>query len=146
VHHHGHHITSEAEPRDPDVFTEATSADVIIGLHYSLLEDEGYSVGEAGDGVSGRDALASSSVPLVVLLDQTLPVLDGCDLLALVQPDQALHRHAFIFITAHNAHDVKDDRDDLPDRIGVAVIFKPFDVDDVLAAVAEADSRLDGAQ
>lgn len=29
-------ITSEAQPRDPEFFTEATTADVIVGLHYSL--------------------------------------------------------------------------------------------------------------
>ncbi|HEY7123433.1 MAG TPA: ATPase domain-containing protein [Ktedonobacterales bacterium] len=30
-------ITSEADPRDPAFFPEATAADIIIGLHYSLL-------------------------------------------------------------------------------------------------------------
>src|SRR5262249_37421248 len=29
-------ITSEADPRDPSFFPEATTADVIVGLHYSL--------------------------------------------------------------------------------------------------------------
>jgi circadian clock protein KaiC len=30
-------ITSEADPRDPAFFPEATTADIILGLHYSLL-------------------------------------------------------------------------------------------------------------
>jgi circadian clock protein KaiC len=30
-------VTSETDPRDPTYFPETTTADVIIGLHYSLL-------------------------------------------------------------------------------------------------------------
>jgi len=31
-------ITSEAEPRDPAFFPEATTADIIIGIHYNLVD------------------------------------------------------------------------------------------------------------
>jgi CheY-like chemotaxis protein len=107
-----------------------------------VLEDEGYSVEDAGDAVTGHRLLLASLVPLTVLLDHKLLVMDGCDLLDLVEHDQALRRHAFVFITAASAHSLQEDCDDLPDRVCVAVLYKPFQLDEVLAAVAQAEQHL----
>ncbi len=46
-------ITSEAEPRDPAFFPEATTADVIIGLHYGI---EGVRQRRAIEAVKARGA------------------------------------------------------------------------------------------
>src|SRR5260221_5035430 len=50
-----------------------------------MLEDDGYGVTQAADGVAGLAALQASPSPLVVLLDHRLPALNGCDLLKLVK-------------------------------------------------------------
>ena len=47
-----------------------------------LLEDAGYSIREAANGVVALELLRSASSPMVVLLDLMLPILDGAGVLA----------------------------------------------------------------
>src|SRR5262249_25340199 len=63
-----------------------------------LLEDVGYQVIEAANGLVGHATLRNSPERLVVVLDHTLPALDGCDLLELVARDEELReRHVVVF-------------------------------------------------
>src|SRR5260370_37816980 len=65
-----------------------------------LLEDAGYVVVEAHDGLSGLALLQGSAEPLVAVIDHRLPRLDGCDLLDLVLTDETLRqRHCYVFMT-----------------------------------------------
>src|SRR5260370_40185919 len=57
-----------------------------------LLEDAGYVVGEANDGLSGLALLLGGVEPLAGGVDARLPRLDGCDLLDLVGTDETLRR------------------------------------------------------
>jgi CheY-like chemotaxis protein len=67
----------------------------------TLLEDEGYRVTEAPDGLAGYAARRDAPEPMVALVDHKLPAMDGCDLLELIAGDEQLRaRHAFIFVTA----------------------------------------------
>ncbi|HEY7358104.1 MAG TPA: response regulator, partial [Ktedonobacterales bacterium] len=45
------------------------------------LEDEGYEVAEAADGIAGLERLRASQENMVVLLDQLMPKLDGVGVL-----------------------------------------------------------------
>lgn len=108
----------------------------------TLLEEEGYQVIEATNGVEGLAMLRAHPKPLVVLLDHKLPALDGCDLLEIVASDAELRaHHAFIFVTA-SPQRAKQDCGGTLDELDAPLLPKPFDIDHVLNAVAEAAQRL----
>lgn len=106
------------------------------------LEDEGYAVVEAPDGVVALDALHASPVPMVVLLDLRMPRLDGAEVLARVAADPVLStRHAYILVTA-NLHTAPITFSGLLNRLMVPVMPKPFDLDALMEVVAHSAYRL----
>jgi CheY-like chemotaxis protein len=109
-----------------------------------ILHAEGYKVSEAVDGVQALSTLRTSARPLVTVLDYRMPGMTGGEVLAAVGTDpQLAGRHTFVLVTA--------DWENLPpslvlwaDRQGIRIVPKPFDLDALLAAVAEAAGRLRG--
>lgn len=115
--------------------------DIRSALRY-LLEDAGYLVIEASDGLTGYALLQRSAERLVVLLDHKLPQMDGCDLLELAANDETLRsRHVFILVTASPKRAEEDCGDHL-EELNAPVVPKPFDIDEVLDAVTDAATRL----
>ncbi len=107
-----------------------------------LLEDAGYTVAEAADGVEGLMAIQTSDVPLVVLLDYSMPRLNGIEVLQAVARDARLAaQHAFILLTAMSAYRFQAAEADFA-TLSVLIIVKPFDVDALLEAIASAARRL----
>jgi CheY-like chemotaxis protein len=117
-------------------------ADIRAVLRF-LLEDAGYRVVEAADGKAGCDLLRGSAEGLVALVDHKMPVMDGCDVLGLAASDEDLRRrHVFILVTASPAR-AEEDCGEALDELDAPVVPKPFNIDEVLDAVAEAARRLD---
>jgi CheY-like chemotaxis protein len=107
-----------------------------------LLEDAGYSVIEASDGITGRDLLRESPNRMIAVVDHKLPRMDGCDLLEQVANDEDLReRHTYIFVTASPKRAAEDCEETL-EELAVPVLAKPFDIDELLDAVAEAEQKL----
>lgn len=107
-----------------------------------VLEDSGYAVAEAADGVQALDALRASAVPLVVVLDLDLPRLDGIGVLRAVAADARLsQRHAFVLLTAV-AHKRYQAAEEYCATLAVPLILKPFELDELLDTVAGAAHRL----
>jgi two-component system, OmpR family, response regulator MprA len=107
-----------------------------------LLEDGGYIVYEAPDGLIGMDMLLISEYPLIVLLDLMMPRMSGFEILRFLAHDAGrAARHAYILLTANDTALGRDDRLLLA-RLRVPVIPKPFDMDALLDAVAQAVSRI----
>ncbi len=107
-----------------------------------LLEDAGYEVVTAANGLIGYSMLSNSLERLVVLLDHKLPKLDGCDLLEIVAQDEQLRaRHTFIFMTASPKRALEDCEESL-EELDVPLVSKPFDIDELVDAVREAERRL----
>jgi CheY-like chemotaxis protein len=107
-----------------------------------MLEDEGYTVYEAPDGISALERLRSSPQPLVVLLDWWMPGIDGLQVLrALARDADVVRRHAYVLLTA-----VPDSARlravDMPPGVPVAVLGKPFDLDKLFATVDRAAAGL----
>jgi chemosensory pili system protein ChpA (sensor histidine kinase/response regulator) len=111
-----------------------------------LLEDDGYQVVEAGDGMDALDLLRVEGVSYIALLDLSMPQLDGAGLLGIVAEDPELaRRHSFILMTANTcamsclftAHLA---------RLSVPLLSKPFDMDDLLDLVEQAQMRLAASQ
>ena len=108
-----------------------------------LLTDEGYAVIEAATGLEGKQILDASAERLIVVLDYRLPALDGCDLLETVAQDEDLReRHTFIMMSASPAKTVEDCEEAI-DELNVPIVPKPFDIDELVEAVRQAEERLD---
>ena len=108
-----------------------------------LLTDVGYDVIEAATGLAGKQILDASAKRLIVVLDYRLPALDGCDLLEIVAQDEDLReRHTFIMMSASPTRTVEDCEEAI-DELEVPIISKPFNIDDLLEAIRQAQMRLD---
>ena len=122
-------------------------ADDDSGIRESLrliLEDAGYRVVEAVDGVQTLEVLRESSRPMVVLLDLMMPKVDGAGVLGAVAADPKLaSHHCFILMTAtHKTIGLAFAR--LLSELEVPVLPKPFELDAVLAMVERGVGRLAG--
>ena len=97
---------------------------------------------EAADGEAALALLRTQPLPRVLLLDRVMPRLDGVGVLrALAQAPDLQRRTAVILMTAR--HEPPDAHlAELLATLGVEVITKPFDVEDVLHSVERAWQRL----
>ena len=107
-----------------------------------LLALEGYGAIEVESAEAGLSALRASTRPLVVLFDNVMPGLGGVGLLSAVLADNSLGmRHAYLLMTASPQRADAELHDALA-HLGVPVIAKPFSVEVLLEAVAQAAQRL----
>lgn len=107
-----------------------------------ILLDGGYEALEAGDGAEALVRLRESTEPLVVLLDNRLPDMEGAALLHEATRDAALARHAYIFASGVAPAEYPRELRDALRALGGEVVPKPFDVDRLLDAIARAQARL----
>lgn len=106
------------------------------------LEDAGYTIAEASDGLAALKQLRAGRDRMVVLLDLMMPGLDGAGLLGAVAADAQLSsQYAFVLITA-NTKTLTLAFATLLQNLSVPVLTKPFDIDTLLDAVATAAHRL----
>jgi len=107
-----------------------------------ILEDAGYSVLEAPDGEVTLQLLRNHKEPMVILLDLMMPRLDGAGVLRSVAADTHLaYQRAFVLITA-NVRTLPLSFANLLAQLAVPVLAKPFDMDQLLEIVAEAECRV----
>lgn len=106
------------------------------------LEEGGYELFEAPDGIVGLDMLRLATEPLVVLVDLMLPRMSGLELLHEIgkEPDLAL-RHAFIVTNAGGAPAIPDLATYLHGGY-LSTLAKPFEVADLIAHLEEAARHL----
>ena len=117
---------------------EAAIRDMLRGL----LEEEGYTVGEAVDGADGLASIRDSSYPLIVLLDYKMPRMNGAELLqAVLANPQLASRHTFIFLTA-NLVMFSPELLQLVSTVAIPVIEKPFSIKLLLMEINRATGRL----
>lgn len=106
------------------------------------LEEDGYTVAEVAEGGSALKYLRQHSEPMVVLLDHMMPGMDGAQTLLAVAQDEYLARtHAYILLTGSVGNVVSSLLQPLGD-LSVAVIAKPFDLDELFTTVARVCSEL----
>src|SRR5262249_22539750 len=110
-----------------------------------ILEDAGYEVLLAADGRSALNVLRKGTEGLVVLLDLQMPKVSGVEVLQEIAGQKRLvSRHAFIVVTA-NTRTLPLAFAQLPTKLQVPLLVKPFDIAPLLDAVATAEDRLDTA-
>jgi two-component system, OmpR family, response regulator len=110
------------------------------------LEEQGHAVSEAGDGLTALERLHTSPWPLVVLLDCKMPYLDGAGVLGTLAGDGALaQRHRYVLMTA-GAQTLPLALGTLLVRLGVPLVQKPFDLEEVLDIVAHLAQGMPAAR
>ena len=95
-----------------------------------LLEDEGYVVADAGDGVEALAYLRSGATVSAMLVDLAMPIMDGWDFLATCRLDPVWSRIPTIVLTGVDVGNRR--RQELGD---VVIFTKPFNFDELLATV-----------
>jgi CheY-like chemotaxis protein len=106
------------------------------------LEEDGYAVTLARDGAEALNVIRATRERLVVLLDLRMPGLDGAGVLGVVAGDRELARqHTFILMTADN-RTMTLAFASLLTQLEVPVLKKPWDLEELLTSVAEAEARL----
>lgn len=134
---------SGGKQRMPSVLIVDDDAEIRVSLRL-LFEDEGYTVAEALHGEEALTLLRRRSERHVVLLDQLMPVLDGTGVLRTLQAEPALaQQHSFVLITA--LRELPLQTRDLASSLGVPVLKKPFELDRLLALVAQQIKGLSGS-
>jgi CheY-like chemotaxis protein len=139
---------------DPSVRSTATTTPILVAEDDELLrqtlrllfEEEGYAVLEAADGRQALELLRTSPQPLVVVLDLLMATFSGEEVLYAVAKDRRLRRrHAFVLVTAapHLSRRLRLMR--VLTQLAIQRIAKPFDIDVLLDAVAQATRRVLGA-
>lgn len=110
-----------------------------------LLEDAGYDVSEAPDGLAALRYLRESVGSVIVLLDMMMPQLDGIGVLRAVADDpRTARRCAFIMITA-GTQTLPLQLERLLSHLNVPdvpVVRKPFDIDELLVVIERVVARL----
>lgn len=97
----------------------------------TLLADHGYRVRAARNGAEALAQLRTGFRPGLILLDLMMPIMNGWQLLHVLNEDDELAQIPVAVVTAH------------PDRIatssvGPRVLGKPIDVDRLLSVVKES--------
>jgi CheY-like chemotaxis protein len=111
-------------------------------IEHQLLEDEGYFVLDAPDGLVGLKVLSSANKPVEALVDYCMPNMDGYRMLqAVVKDSDTLQRHAYVLVTANRQALPPAFEHLLTDR-QIPIVDKPFDVEELLETVAEARERV----
>lgn len=93
-----------------------------------LLEEEHYRVIAVGNGAEALDTLRGDSLPDVILLDVSMPVMDGFDFLLHRNADPKLSAVPVVLVTNAKPHERP--------TVGVSdVVRKPIDIDEILFAI-----------
>jgi CheY-like chemotaxis protein len=131
----------EQTPALPGVLLVEDDQDIRDTLRMAL-EDEGYVVSVAEDGIEALNLLRRSVESLVVTLDLRMPRLNGDALLRHLSKREHLPaQHTYLLVTANrellSAASLR-----LLKRMDVPVVSKPFDLNDLLDLVAHAAHSL----
>jgi CheY-like chemotaxis protein len=93
-----------------------------------LLEEEQYRVVALSNGAEALEVLRGDTVPNVILLDVSMPVMDGFDFLRFRNDDPKLAAIPVVLVTNAKPHERP--------TIGVNdVVRKPIDIDETLFAI-----------
>ena len=100
-----------------------------------LFEDEGFVVFEAANGRDALDVLAGQTAPVVVLVDDHMPLMSGLQLLqAIKAPYCDQRRCACMLVTGSS--------DQTLPELSVPIVYKPFDLDDLVELVTTSAHEL----
>ena len=100
-------------------------------LYAAVLEDAGFEAVKASDGTQAL-ALVRDRPPAILILDLSIPVVDGFEVARLVREDPATRPTRILVVTGHSERAVLDRATEL-DVDGV--LLKPVDAGEVVRRV-----------
>jgi CheY-like chemotaxis protein len=107
-----------------------------------FLEDEGYAVITARDGQAALETIPTLPGPTVILLDLVMPKLDGFGVLRdLADHPEKRDAHPIFLMTAHVNH-LSPELVQVLGKLGIPVLPKPFDLDQLKEQIWSAFARL----
>ena len=93
-----------------------------------LLEEERYRVVAMANGAEALETLRGDTMPDVILLDVSMPIMDGFDFLRHRNADPRLSTVPVVLVTNAKPHERP--------TVGVSdVVRKPIDIDEILFAI-----------
>ena len=108
----------------------------------SVLHAAGYAIVEVGDGEDALDVLRATPYHAVVLLDLLMPRMNGLTVLQQLECDPHLaRRHAWIVMSA-DYRALQRIPQQQRAHLELTILKKPFEMDDMLATIAQQASRL----
>ncbi len=111
--------------------------DIRDSLRFLLETEEDCVVTEVADGAEALAVIQNAREPLMAFLDQVMPRLTGIGVMRAVAEDaQILARTRFVLFSARHNEFPPDDAA-LLQRLGVIRVHKPFDIEEVIAALRE---------
>jgi CheY-like chemotaxis protein len=128
----------------PMILVVDDDPDLRQALHLAL-GDAGYGVLEAANGVEALAVLRDHVEPMVIVLDNKMPHLDGSYLVELLAADPSLgaqHRLVLISGDVDAFRRAAPALDRLQERLQAVVLAKPFELDAFREAVAQAAAGL----
>lgn len=122
-------MTQRAKPTDPILLVEDTDdSREVMG---ALLEMEGYRVAYATDGRDALDRLERGLRPCLILLDVSMPRMNGIEFRRVQAADERFREIPVILYSA--VHEITW----LYPSLDVPICRKPVDVDHILQLVAD---------
>lgn len=98
---------AERDRRDLKLLLVEDTEDTRLFMRLAL-EDQGFIVFEAENGQAAVDS-ATREEPDVILMDLTLPLMDGFEATKLIRKNEALKNVPIIAVTAHQEDDFRSD-------------------------------------
>jgi CheY-like chemotaxis protein len=96
-----------------------------------LLQEEGYTVTSASNGAEALARLEEGAEPSLILLDLTMPIMDGWSFREAQQSDPRLARIPTVVVSASHSADAKT----LERLSADAFLAKPFNLDRLIDTV-----------
>lgn len=128
-------LTSSATHSPHVLVVDADSA--LRGILSTILTDEGYFVQTVGDGRAALAVMRASGARLLVMLGLRLPHVSGLEVLEAIAADPAFAlRHTIVVMTGAVEQATHGRTKDLRDRLAIALLAKPFSIQQFLDAVA----------
>ncbi len=109
----------------------------IRGMLHMMLDLEGYPVRAVADGAEALRELGAIREPRVVLLNESLPDVDGAQMLSTASSHPTLRRHRYVLMSTCASCEVQ--RSVAPHA---GLLLKPFSVEELLDVVENAASDL----
>ena len=113
------------ETQAPEVLVVDDDPEVRDAIR-DVLEDEGFLVRCAGNGKEALDALSGETLPDAIILDLTMPIMDGYEFLQRRERIAEMARIPVIVVTASMNPPLEED---------VAFVRKPIDIELLMDAV-----------
>ena len=96
---------SETQPEDLTILVVEDYEDTSLAMRLAL-EDRGYRILEASDGAAAVE-VAERERPDIVLMDLTLPVMDGLEATRRIRSNPEMGDTVVVAVTAHPDHDYR---------------------------------------